>query len=202
MTWGQFLEFLRTPKNGPLVAALIIACMAIAVAIFQICRGIWKKSREHAPKDPEVQFLEDAFEEEKERQPTVPNYGWRDLQTDLHDGKVTFNEIWEKCGGRIPRKPVKEGKASPGPSGQDGGSSIMGASGAPGSPEEGPPDEDPPQGVNLKKLIGACPSKWKEIEPELPIWVKCCACAETRQYGYPRVCGMCGGKGYLIGRET
>jgi hypothetical protein len=143
-------------------------------------------------------FLDEALEADEERRASVPHYAWNDLQRDLHDGKVTFDEIWERCGGRLPRKP----EVARGSDGQNGGSGIVGASGVSGTPNDGPPDEEPLQGVNLKRLIGECPSKWKEIEPELPIWVKCCACSETREYGYPRVCGMCGGKGYLIGRET
>lgn len=157
--------------------------------------------------DPPVKksFLEEALEADQDPRASEPGYGWSDLQRDLYDGKVTFNEIWDKCGGRLPIKPVVQ----EGQKGQDGGSSSVGAAGVSGaagiagvSNHEGPPAEEPPQGLNLKKLIGACPSKWKEIEPELPIWVKCCECEKTREYGYPRVCGMCGGKGYLIGREN
>lgn len=162
------------------------------------------KKVEDAPPPAPKTFIEEILDaslkgDAPSKQP-VNSYAWDDLQRDLHDGAMSFDEIWEKCGGRLPRKPEKR-EPSSGPIGQDGGSSGEGALGVSGDVKEEPPDGGPHQGIDLRKLEGKCPSKWKEIEPELPIWVSCCACVQTREYGYPRVCRMCGGKGYLIGHE-
>lgn len=54
------------------------------------------------PKSPDVQFLEDALADDP--QPN-PNYTYDDFQRDLRDKRLTFNEIYEKCGGQIPQKP-------------------------------------------------------------------------------------------------
>lgn len=192
-------KFLTSGPIYPLYVGIgFTAVMLLAATINDIMRKR-RVAKEAPPKDPDVQFLEEALESEPEHRQTDPNYAWDDLQRDLHDGKITFNAIWEKCGGRLPRKPIKR-EPSRGPAGQDGGLSYEGPAGSSGV--RGQADEEPHQGVNLKRLVGECPSKWKDLEPELPIWVKCCTCIGNLEYAYPRVCRMCGGTGYVIERET
>lgn len=50
-------------------------------------------------------FLEEALEADPERPKPNKTYTWDDLQRDLHDPKLTFEEIHEKCGGIFPEKP-------------------------------------------------------------------------------------------------
>jgi hypothetical protein len=60
-----------------------------------------------APKSPEIQFLEDALNEEEVRKPN-PNYTYAQFKDDLYNKGLTFNEIYEKCGGVLPQKPPPE----------------------------------------------------------------------------------------------
>jgi len=66
-----------------------------------------KKTEQAKEKDPAVKFLESALDEDAPRKP-VPDYTYADFKRDLYDRGLTFNEIYEKCGGVFPKKP--EGK--------------------------------------------------------------------------------------------
>lgn len=48
--------------------------------------------------------LDEALEEDLAPKVVSP-YTWEEFQRDIHDGGLTFREIWEKCGGVMPKKP-------------------------------------------------------------------------------------------------
>jgi hypothetical protein len=52
----------------------------------------------------QIKDLEKALEEDAPRKPN-PNYSYEEFQRDLYDKGLTFNEIYEKCGGVFPQKP-------------------------------------------------------------------------------------------------
>jgi hypothetical protein len=59
-------------------------------------------------KNPVDKLVEDALKEDDgAAPPTVSGYTWNDLQRDLHDPKLTFAEILDRCGGRLPQRPVE-----------------------------------------------------------------------------------------------
>ena len=86
--------------NGILVW-IAVGVMAIPV-VLEVVGGIRAKKRK---KNEEAKnFLEAALDDD----PATPSgkpYTWEELQRDLHDGKLTFNEIWEKAGGIFPERP-------------------------------------------------------------------------------------------------
>lgn len=80
----------------------------------------WIVSRRKAPeKNPGIKFLEEAMADDAPRKP-VPGYTYADFKRDLYDRGLTFNEIYEKCGGVFPQKPEgkePEAKEEPKPEG-------------------------------------------------------------------------------------
>jgi hypothetical protein len=85
----------------------VLFCAIVLVGIYSV--GVLMKayaaSRKKAPeKSPEAKFLEGAMDEDAPRKPT-PGYTYADFKRDLYDRGLTFNEIYEKCGGVFPQKP-------------------------------------------------------------------------------------------------
>jgi hypothetical protein len=109
--WGTFSENLGTIKHalvafGPRIFVGILILIG-TIALGKLMKA-WAASRRKAPeKPPGVKFLEEAMEDDAPRKP-VPGYTYADFKRDLYDRGLTFNEIYEKCGGVFPKKP--EGK--------------------------------------------------------------------------------------------
>lgn len=55
-------------------------------------------------KTDQEKFLEAALAEDPIRKPK-PNYTYADFKRDLYDRGLTFEEIYEKCGGVFPQQP-------------------------------------------------------------------------------------------------
>lgn len=107
-SWATILHAFTT--FGPRV----FVCMLILIGIFALGKLMkaWVASRRKPiPSNPDVQFLEGALDEDAPRKPN-PGYSYADFQRDLHDEKLTFDEIYEKCGGVLPQKP-KEPETKP-----------------------------------------------------------------------------------------
>lgn len=88
----------------------VLFCGIILIGIVGVgtLMKAYAASRKKAPeKPPGVKFLEEAMEDDAPRKP-VPGYTYADFKRDLYDRGLTFNEIYEKCGGVFPKKP--EGK--------------------------------------------------------------------------------------------
>lgn len=137
----------------------ILFCLVVLVGIYAIARLMkaWVASRRKpVPPNPDVQFLEGALDEDAPRKPN-PNYSYAEFQRDLHDKGLTFDEIYEKCGGVFPKKPDEnypQGFQGPqgfidfsqygrsGFSGFSGYPSPSGHSGYPGSGYSGYPPSD------------------------------------------------------------
>lgn len=88
----------------------VLFCAVILVWVYGIGRlmNAYVASRKKAPeKSHDLKFLEAAFDEDEPRKP-LPGYTYADFRRDLYDRGLTFNEIYEKCGGVFPKKP--EGK--------------------------------------------------------------------------------------------
>lgn len=96
------------------IIAHALAIQGVGILLFTLCvvslgKRIgrrWKQEAEieKTNKAPDVQFLEGALDDDAPRKPN-PNYSYRDFQRDLHDKGLTFEEIYEKCGGVFPKKP-------------------------------------------------------------------------------------------------
>lgn len=132
--WGTIQHAFVT--YGPRV----LFCAVVLVGIYGVAKlmkarlSVRKKSA--LPLD--VQFLEEALDEEAPRKGN-PYYTYAEFQEDLHNKGLTFEEIYEKCGGVFPKKP-DEHSSLPGFQGhqgftdfsQFGRSGFSGHSGYPG----------------------------------------------------------------------
>jgi hypothetical protein len=104
MTWERFLQIMNSPPS-PAAVILLILFVGVCYLLFQVCqRTIWKKPAAPAVKNPEVQFLEAALDDDVPRKPNA-QYSYAEFRRDLLDGKVTFDEIYERSGGVFPTKP-------------------------------------------------------------------------------------------------
>jgi hypothetical protein len=88
-----------------LVGIVVAVTLAKIVVFFQD-----RKIKQEEPQ--KKTFLEEALEADPDRPKPLKAYTWDDFQKDLHDGSMTFNEIYEKYGGVFPKKPEapKEGE--------------------------------------------------------------------------------------------
>lgn len=155
----------------PAIIFVVVVVTIISVTAIQVKR--FSKSKGKAPdKSPEIQFLEDALEgpEEPERKPN-PNYSYAEFQRDVGDGKVTFDEIYEKCGGVFPRKPEDPPSSEvQGFQGYQGyQASIDCYYGPPGIPGEAPRGASGMQGFQAPDggsdgPEGRCPERMKELQ--------------------------------------
>lgn len=87
---------------------LFLLAMTPLVVIYVIDRIMraWKRRKELPPpqKTPGIEFLEDALKEDEVRKPN-PSYSYAQFKDDLYNKGLTFDEIYEKCGGVFPQKP-------------------------------------------------------------------------------------------------
>lgn len=125
--------------------------MAALLLIYVLTAPFRRPKKVEEPK--KKTFLEEALEADPDRPRPARAYTWAEFQKDLHDGSMTFEEIYEKYGGIFPKKP--EPPAAPpegspdtqalqgadggltgveGAAGPNGGPGVAGASGV------GPPD--------------------------------------------------------------
>lgn len=74
------------------------------------------KVAEPPKKDPGIMFLEGALDEDAPRKPN-PNYTYAQFKDDLNNKGLTFEEIYEKCGGIFPKKPREPETLAPPPEG-------------------------------------------------------------------------------------
>lgn len=90
-----------------LIALIGCALLALLVIVNIVCGVVRHRKRKSMLRDAE-KLLEESkalMDEDHERKPKIPGYDWAQYQADLHDRKVTFDEIWERSGGRFPPKP-------------------------------------------------------------------------------------------------
>ncbi len=87
----------------PPIATVAVILLIVIVTALQVKR--FARTKAPAPeKSPGIQFLEDALADEPVRKPN-PNYTYQQFKEDLYNQKLTFDEIYEKCGGVLPQKP-------------------------------------------------------------------------------------------------
>lgn len=153
---GHLIRELFSPPYYPALSGIGWTIFMLLLLAFSKRRG--KKVVEVKPKDPDVQFLESALEEDSPRKPN-PNYSYAEFRRDLFDRGLTFDEIYEKCGGVFPKEP-EEGQF--GPQGHQGyahhgldGVDVyppMGMQGAQGSQGYQGPDGGRDQSPRMKEL--------------------------------------------------
>lgn len=84
--------------------------VVVGLVLYLVC---WPRKPKQPPiqkpKSPDVQFLEAALDDDP---PPNPDYSYDDFQRDLRDKRLTFNEIYEKCGGQIPQRPKESENAT------------------------------------------------------------------------------------------
>lgn len=102
-----------------------------------------------------IEGLEKALEEDAPRKPN-PNYSYEEFQRDLHDKGLTFEEIYEKCGGVFPQKPPPPPPPVP-PVLPMSIHEIQGQNGEPGF--EGIKGADGPKGAD-----GRCPDRMTQLQ--------------------------------------
>lgn len=98
---GHLLVF-GSPILGGILATWVLAKLV----------GRLKPKKVNQEETLKKTFLEEALEADADRPRPNKAYTWDDFQKDLHDGSMTFNEIYEKYGGVFPKKPEapKEGE--------------------------------------------------------------------------------------------
>lgn len=133
----------------------ILVCIIVLVGIFAMAKLMKARvlsRKKAAPPDPDVQFLEGALEDDAPRKP-VPGYTYEQFKEDLYNKGLSFEEIYEKCGGVFPQKPPP----APPPILPMSIHEIQGQNGDPGF--EGIKGADGPQGAD-----GRCPDRMTQLQ--------------------------------------
>lgn len=91
---------------------ITLAAVAVAMPLIYILTARFRRPKKVAALRKKT-FLEEALEDDVERPRPAVGYTWDDLQRDLYDSKLTLNEIMEKCGGVLPKKPGKGAAQGP-----------------------------------------------------------------------------------------
>jgi hypothetical protein len=139
----------------------ILVCFLISIGIYAIGKLMkaWVVSRRKAVlRNPDIQFLEGALDDDAPRKGN-PNYSYAEFQRDLHDKGLTFEEIYEKCGGVFPKKP-EQGLYGP-----------QGYQGPMETPEHRPGLHGPSGAPGFQGFQGAdgrCPDRMSELQ----VWFK------------------------------
>jgi len=98
---------LTSPPIYPFYMAIGVGLVTVlAMAINDVMKKRRAKAEPPA-KSPDILFLEGALDEDPERKPN-PNYTYEQFKADLYDRGLTFQEIYEKCGGVFPKKPEEK----------------------------------------------------------------------------------------------
>lgn len=84
---------------------LAFQTVGVITSLFVLRLGIriWKRKPEK--KKASIEWAVDEAMKEDEPSAKPGSYTWDDLQKDLHDPKLTFQEILDKCGGVLPERP-------------------------------------------------------------------------------------------------
>jgi len=190
---------------------IALLCGGLLLMGVIIYRELSRRTKPKTFKDAdEKRFLEEALDDDPVRV-SQGRYTWEELQRDLHDGKLTFDEIWEKAGGVFPERPKEaERQAEASLEGPDRNSRAawLQAWFQVRSAEQGllkvvPPPPPAPVTVNMKGQT-----------------VKCSACSGSGRHSVegirfptswgqgwtqhappPRpdgLCASCGGKGFVV----
>lgn len=127
--WGT-IQYAFT-AYGPRV--LFVATLLVGVyAVAKLMKAYVTSRKKPIQKDPDVQFLEGALDDDAPRKGNA-DYTYAEFQRDLHDKGLTFEEIYEKCGGVFPKKPepstLHHSEGGHLLKGQDGGQSPNGPDG-------------------------------------------------------------------------
>jgi hypothetical protein len=153
-------KFLTSPPIYPLyvgIAAGAVAILGAKITAYMEKQRL-KRREEERSKDPEVLFLDSALDDDPVRKPN-PNYSYAEFQRDLHDKGLTFEEIYEKCGGVFPKKP-EQGLYGP-----------QGYQGPMETPEHRPGLHGPSGAPGFQGFQGAdgrCPDRMSELQ----VWFK------------------------------
>lgn len=152
MDWKQVLAPLISPPLYPLYLGLGVGIVTILAMTINSLAQKRRQRQDALPKSPQVQFLEDALQDDAPRKPN-PNYSYAEFQRDLHDKGLTFEEIYEKCGGVFPQKPPPP----PPPVLPMSIHEIQGQNGEPGF--KGVKGDDGPKGAD-----GRCPDRMTQLQ--------------------------------------
>jgi len=173
-------KFLTSPPIYPLyvgIAAGLVSVLGMTITGWMKKRRLQRLKEEERAKDPEILFLEGALDEDPARKPN-PNYTYSQFMADVYNKGLSFDEIYEKCGGVFPKKgdekPPGAGLHGPmgrGPDGIPGLFGYQGYQGAQGNQGvqvyRGPanyvnPPFEGPQGFQGRD--GRCPDRMTELQ--------------------------------------
>lgn len=88
---------------------VVFSFIGMMIIVEEVRKLLAKKRKK---KDEAKKFLEAALDDDPATS-SGKAYTWEELQSDLHDGKLTFNEIWEKSGGIFPERPKEPAPSAP-----------------------------------------------------------------------------------------
>ena len=137
-------------------AVFVMVFLGVIFSTAKILKVFFAKKEAAKPKDPDVEFLEGALDDPDAPRKPNPNYSYAEFQRDLHDKGLTFEEIYEKCGGVFPQKPPPSPPPVP-PILPMSIHEIQGQNGEPGF--EGIKGADGPQGPD-----GRCPDRMTQLQ--------------------------------------